>query len=120
MNIMVIQIILLALGIISLTIFLIEKVKAYSLKAVAFKALTSMFFIALAAYSTYKCLNRTFPMFALIALGFGMLGDIFLDLKYVFKEKDFGTYFFKRTKIFKESKRIFIFQRTFFVCTIKS
>ena len=86
---MIVQIILCALGAISLAIFLIAKCKAYSLKAVAFKALTSMFFIALAAYSTSQCLNRTFPMFIVIALGFGMLGDVFLDLKYVFKEKDF-------------------------------
>ena len=71
-----------------LTYFLYEKCKAYSLKAVFIKATASMLFIALAAISLFQTGYHIFPKFAIIALALGMLGDIFLDLKYVYKEQD--------------------------------
>ena len=85
---MVIQIILLSLSAIALTFFLIEKCKGYSLKAVFIKATASMLFIALAAVSLYKSGYHIFPKFAIIALALGMLGDISLDLKYVYSNQD--------------------------------
>ena len=71
-----------------LAYFLYEKCKAYSLKAVFIKATASMLFIALAAISLFQTGYHIFPKFAIIALALGMLGDIFLDLKYVYKEQD--------------------------------
>ena len=85
---MVICIILIALGMVALTLFLIEKVRKYSLKAMLIKATASILFIAVASVARYFNGNSTFATFALIALGFGMLGDVFLDLKYVYPQDD--------------------------------
>ena len=71
-----------------LAYFLYEKCKGYSLKAVFIKATASMLFIALAAVSLFHTGYHIFPKFAIIALALGMLGDISLDLKYVYKEQD--------------------------------
>jgi len=83
---MVVCIILLALGAICLTFFVIEKVKGTSVKSTMIKATTSFFFIALAAYSVYKNGNPPFGFFALCGLAMGLLGDIWLGFKYVYKE----------------------------------
>ena len=85
---MVIQIILMSLSALVLAYFLYEKCRAYSLKAVFIKATASMLFIALAAFSLFQTGYHIFPKFAIVALALGMLGDIFLDLKYVYKEQD--------------------------------
>ena len=85
---MVIQIILMSLSAIALGLFLYEKCKGYSLKAVFIKACASMLFIALAAVNLFHTGYHIFPKFAIIALALGMLGDISLDLKYVYKEQD--------------------------------
>ena len=85
---MVICIILLALGAICLTLFLIEKVRKYSIKATLIKATTSFFFIALAAYSFYTRCEEAFGVYVICGLAMGLLGDIWLDFKYVFKEHE--------------------------------
>lgn len=86
---MVTPIIIICLGALTVFWFLFEKIKAYSLKAAFIKAVASLLFISLAAYNFYKSDLHIFPMFAVIALSLGMLGDIALDLKYVFREKDY-------------------------------
>lgn len=86
---MLVPIILMSLACVTLFFFLYEKIKDYSLKAVLWKAASSMLFIAVAAYGITQTALRVFPTFAIIALAFGMLGDIFLDLKYVYKENDY-------------------------------
>ena len=85
----VVPIIIICLGILMLFWFLFEKVKAYSLKEVFLKTGTSLLFIALAIYAMTQSGLTRFPYFAIAALICGMLGDIALDLKYVYKEKDF-------------------------------
>ena len=82
-------IIIIALGALMLFWFLFEKVKAYSLKEVCLKAVTSLLFIGLAIYSTSKTELTRFSYFAIAGLTCGLVGDIALDLKYVYKEKDF-------------------------------
>ena len=81
-------IIFLVLGAICLTLFLIEKVRKYSIKATLIKATTSFFFIALAAYSFYVRSEEAFGSFVICGLAMGLLGDIWLDFKYVFKEHE--------------------------------
>lgn len=76
-------------GALTLFWFLFEKVKAYSLKEVFLKAVASVLFIGLAIYCTSKTDLTKFPYFAIAGLVCGLLGDIALDLKYVYKEKDF-------------------------------
>lgn len=85
---MVFPIILLSISFLAVTYFCYEKVKAYSLKAVLIKTVCSLLFIALATYSIFKTGYHHFSPFAILALVVGMLGDIFLEMKYVFKEKD--------------------------------
>lgn len=85
---MVLPIILLSFSFLLVSWFSYEKCKGYSLKAVFIKSICSMMFIALAAYGLFKSGYHHFAPFAIVALAFGMLGDIALEMKYVFKEKD--------------------------------
>ena len=86
---MIYCIILLVLGAICLTLFLIEKIKAYSVKETLIKATTSFLFILLAAYSNFhNDLNNPFGMFIIGGLTLGLMGDIWLDFKYVFPEQN--------------------------------
>lgn len=82
-------IILMCAGAVLLFFFLKEKVKAYSVKAVMFKAVASICFVGVAAVSLFT--NKGYHALSIcVALGlfFGVLGDIWLDFKYVFKEHD--------------------------------
>ena len=85
----IVPIIIISLGVLMLFWFLFEKVKSYSLKEVFLKAVTSLLFIGLAIYSTTQTGLTRFPYFAIGGLVCGLLGDIALDLKYVYKEKDY-------------------------------
>lgn len=85
---MIYCIILLVLGAICVGLFLFEKVKKYSVKATLIKATASFFFIALAAFSFYKNHEEPFGVFVICGLAMGLLGDIWLDFKYVFKEQE--------------------------------
>ena len=82
---MIIQIILLSLGIIAASIFIVSKVVNYSFKTIIFKGIASLFFVALGVVCF--CLNSNgyffFKLFTVIGLFFGFLGDVFLGFKYV-------------------------------------
>ena len=84
---MAVCIVLLVLGAISLTLFLIEKIRRYSLKETAIKGVTSLLFIALAIYCFIHNGFHPFGIFVLCGLTCGLIGDICLDLKYVYKEQ---------------------------------
>lgn len=84
---MVISIILIVFGALCLTLFLLEKIRGYTVKEALIKSVTSFFFIALAAYSHYKNGGQPFGVYVIAALALGMLGDIWLEFKYVFKEQ---------------------------------
>ena len=81
-------IVLMCAGIVLVAFFLIEKVKAYSVKAVMFKAAASLCFVAVAAISLFFKGHHALSIFVTLGLFFGVLGDIWLDFKYVFKEHD--------------------------------
>ena len=81
-------IILICAGAVLLFFFLKEKVKAYSVKAVMFKAAASICFVAVAAVSLFAKGHHALSIFVTLGLFFGVLGDIWLDFKYVFKEHD--------------------------------
>ena len=75
-----------------LALYVREKIKAYSLRAVLIKSVVSMLFIAVGIYGLYVSSANTSgnPIGALVVMGLvcGLLGDIWLDLKYVFPEHD--------------------------------
>lgn len=83
---------LLALGVVTLLLYIREKIRARSLKAALIKTLVSVLFLAVAVYGSYLAAlrGRTAPLCPFVVLGllFGLLGDVFLDLKYVFPEQD--------------------------------
>ena len=84
--------ILLCAGAIALVCYIREKLRAYSLKAVYLKTLVSVLFVAVGVYGAYRSIGAgkeaLLCPFVLMGLLFGLLGDIWLDLKYVFPEKD--------------------------------
>ena len=85
---MVGAIIILVVGAISLLLFTFEKLRKYSLKETTLKAFTSVMFIVLAVYCTYRSGHHILSLFVIIAQVFGLTGDVWLELKYVFKEHD--------------------------------
>lgn len=81
-------IVFIALGVISLVFYLLEKCKNYSLKGVLIKTIVSLFFIATALASAYQNDSLTLNVFVISGLIMGLLGDIWLDLKYVYPKED--------------------------------
>ena len=75
-------------GCLFLTLFLIEKVKAYTVKATLLKTIASLFFIATCAVGLFERGHHYLSLFALLGLLLGLLGDIWLDFKYVFKQHE--------------------------------
>ena len=82
---MIPSIIILVLGAIMSTVFIVSKVINYSLKTIIFKTIASLFFVALGILCF--CLNKNgpflFKLFTVLGLFFGMLGDVFLGFKYI-------------------------------------
>lgn len=85
----------LVLGLISLIVFLKMRVKESTVKAAMVKSFTSVFFIATAVAATAVSGGADIVYSFLIIMGllFGLLGDIWLDLKWVYP-KDNDTYTF--------------------------
>lgn len=83
--------VLLCAGAAALVWYVREKLRAYSLKAVFLKSLVSTLFIAVGIYGAFHSAGSDRAVmcpFVLLGLLCGLLGDIWLDLKYVFPEKD--------------------------------
>lgn len=80
----------LAIGATLLWFFLFFRVKEKRVTATVFKGLVSLMFIATAIVSWQTSQNprNMFGLFVVIGLIFGLLGDIFLDLKYVSTKKE--------------------------------
>lgn len=83
---------LLVCGAVLLFVYIREKIKAYSVKALILKSIVSVLFVAIGVYGSWLSAARgTVSLlcpFVVLGLLFGLLGDIWLDLKYVFPEKD--------------------------------
>lgn len=77
---------------ITLVFYVREKIKSYSLKAAIIKSVVSALFIAVGVYGLHVSAANASgnPIGALVVMGLvcGLLGDIWLDLKYVFPEHD--------------------------------
>ena len=83
---------LLLCGAVLLFVYVREKIRAYSVKAALIKALVSALFVAVGVYGAWRSAVKgaVSPLGPLVVMGllFGLMGDIWLDLKYVFPEKD--------------------------------
>lgn len=86
-----ITVLLLCAGALALVWYIREKIRARSLKAAFIKSLVSALFIAVGlcgAFRSASAARAVMSPFALFGLVCGLMGDIWLDLKYVFPEKD--------------------------------
>lgn len=81
----------LIIGVLLLGTFLYFRVKEKRVIAVILKGSTSLAFIAtaLVAWLTSKNPDSFFGMFVILGLFFGLLGDVFLDLKYIITNKEY-------------------------------
>ena len=84
---MIVGIVLMSLGAIALVFYLLEKCKGYTLKGVLLKTAVSLLFVATAIIAAYNSSNKL-NAFIISGLVLGLLGDIFLDLKYVYPKDD--------------------------------
>ena len=75
-------------GAITLVAYLLEKTKRYSLRAVLIKTVVSSFFLSLAIFCSYVNDGHAINTFVTFGLILGLLGDIWLDLKYVYPNDD--------------------------------
>lgn len=90
---MLVCIILTSLGILSVVFYLLEKCRRYSLKGVLIKCVASLLFIATAIAANAQNNGHILSNFVIAGLIVGLLGDIFLDLKYVYpKDSKLYTY----------------------------
>ena len=81
---MVVSIILLCLGAIMSSIFIVSKVTNYSLKTIIFKTIASLFFVALGIYLFITVPGHfVYKLLVMLGLIFGMLGDVLLGFKYI-------------------------------------
>lgn len=87
---------LLGLGVISCIIFNYLRVKEGAVKALLMKGFTSVLFVSCAAAATasnIESANIMFALFVIVGLVFGLMGDIWLDLKWMCPD-DNDTYTF--------------------------
>ena len=80
----------LIIGAVFLAVFLYFRVKEKRVIAVIFKSVTSMMFIAtaLVAWLTSNNPMSMFGVFIVLGLFFGLLGDVFLDLKFILLDNE--------------------------------
>ena len=64
-----------------LVLYIREKLVSYSVKAVLLKSVVSVLFITVAVLGWYLSTRGILGIFIIIGLTFGLLGDIWLDLK---------------------------------------
>ena len=83
---------LLVCGAVLLFVYIREKIRAYSVRAVLLKSSVSVVFIMVGIYGAWLSASKgnasLLCPFVVLGLLCGLLGDIWLDLKYVFPEKD--------------------------------
>ena len=83
---------LLVCGAVLLVVYIREKIRAYSVKALILKSIVSAVFVAVGVYGSWLSAAKgaVGPLCPFVVLGLlcGLMGDIWLDLKYVFPEKD--------------------------------
>ena len=83
---------LLVCGAVLLVVYIREKIRAYSVKALILKSIVSALFVAVGVYGSWLSAAKgaVGPLCPFVVLGLlcGLMGDIWLDLKYVFPEKE--------------------------------
>ncbi len=68
--------------------YLFEKIRKYSVKSVLLKTFISVLFMAVAVLAAYEKHGHILNPFIILGLLFGLTGDVWLDLKYVYPKED--------------------------------
>lgn len=77
------------LGALSLVLYVSEKLRRFTPRAVLRKTLVSAFFVLTAIAATYATAAKgSFGFFVTAGLVFGLFGDVWLDLKFVYPQDD--------------------------------
>lgn len=88
--------VLLAFGIVSCVVFNVLRVKEGGVKALLIKGLTSVLFVgcgAAAAMQNTDSNSFSFALLVIVGLVFGLMGDIWLDLKWIYpQDNDIFTF----------------------------
>ncbi len=86
---MIACLVLLIVGFAVSVVFIVDKVRKYSLRSIIIKTVSALFFVALAI--TAICLNDsndlTFELLIVFGLVFGLIGDVLLGFKYIVNRK---------------------------------
>lgn len=85
-----------SIGIVSAIVFMWERTKRGGVRALLLKAFTSVMFVACGAVGAVEAAgsgSSHFALMVLMGLVFGLMGDIWLDLKWVYQQ-DNDTYTF--------------------------
>lgn len=85
----------LGLGVLATVLFLYVRVKKGGIPGLLTKTVASLFFILTAVFASLGEMNALYRygIFIIVGLVFGMLGDIWLDLKWIYpKDNDIYTY----------------------------
>ena len=89
---MLVCIILTVCGAVTLAVYVREKLRGLTLKAAMWKSVVSAIFVALAVCAWYQCAAggrlSVLGAFVVPGLVFGLMGDIWLDLKFVYAKDD--------------------------------
>ncbi|HSV88484.1 MAG TPA: lysoplasmalogenase family protein, partial [Bacteroidales bacterium] len=72
------------IGVIATIVFLLVRVKRGGVKGIIAKTVASLFFVATASAAIIESGNVLFGILVIMGLVFGLVGDIFLDLKVVY------------------------------------
>lgn len=78
-----------SIGIVSTIVFIWERIKRGGVRALLLKAFTSVMFVACGAVGAVEASGRGnshYALMILMGLVFGLMGDIWLDLKWVYQE----------------------------------
>ena len=98
---------LIGCGVIGLVFYLLEKCRRYSLRGVLIKSVVSLLFLAVAIVASSQKQNHILNGFIVFGLALGLLGDIWLDLKYVYP-KDSKAYTYSGFIVFGVGHILFV------------
>jgi YhhN-like protein. len=76
------------ISLIMLALYISEKLRGFTIKGVLRKSMVSFGFLAIGIIAMWES-DSGFGVFILLGLLFGLLGDIWLDLKFVHRDKEY-------------------------------